>query len=294
MRLRSLSALILCAALGTAEAQDRVAARSDGFVGAFGWRGSDPQLGGMSALEIGADGSSFTALSDRGGWTQGRLVRDAGGRIVRVEAAPVRLLRGKGKAPLAAGRNDSEGLAVAPDGSAYVSLEGVARVLHYPRLDGPAENLPLAPAFRKMRRNASLEALAISPDGALYTLPEGRETDRGPIPVYRYRAGQWDQPFAIPRQGAFLPVGADFGPDGKLYVLERQFAGLLGFASRVRRFTPDGAGETVLQTPLGRHDNLEGLAVWRDGPGQLRLSMIADDNFRFFLRTEIVEYRISD
>ena len=35
---------------------------------------------------------------------------------------------------------------------------------------------------------------------------------------------------------------ADFGPDGQLYLLERDFGWLAGFATRVRRFTlgPDG------------------------------------------------------
>jgi len=93
-------------------------------------------------------------------------------------------------------------------------------------------------------------------------------------------------------------VAADFGPDGRLYVLERQFRGLMGFASRVRRFRLGMdrllAEETLLETAVGLHDNLEGLSVWRDAGGALRLTMIADDNFSFFQRTEIVEYRVAD
>ncbi|MEH7827727.1 esterase-like activity of phytase family protein [Gemmobacter denitrificans] len=294
MRLRTFCALIL----GCGLALDSSAAPTEtaGLVGSFIWRSDDPALGGMSAIELDPSGTGFTALSDRGGWTRGRLIRDPEGRITGLEAAPVQRLRGKGQAGLAAGRTDSEGLAVAKGGTAYVSFEGAARVLRYDRLDGPAENLPIPDAFRRMQRNSALEALAIAPDGALFTLPERSGAEDRPFPVWRYRKGTWDQPFSLPREGLFLPVGADFGPDGQLYLLERQFRGLMGFASRVRRFAITGdtisAGEVLLETRPGRHDNLEGLSVWRDAAGDLRLTMIADDNFRFFQTTEIVEYRI--
>lgn len=294
MRRRSFSTLILCALVSAVFSSD-VQAQQAGFLGSFTWRSDDPRFGGMSAIDVDATGAQFTALSDRGGWTRGRLIRNAQGRITGIEAAPVRLLNGRDDAPLKQGRNDSEGLAIAEDGTTYVSFEGPARVLRYRDIAGPAEALPIAPAFKKLRSNTALEALAIAPDGTLFTLPEqwGKEGD--PFPVFRLRpGGKWDRAFTIPKIGEFLPVGADFGPDGKLYVLERQFRGILGFASRVRRFTMDGQGETVLQTALATHDNLEGLAVWRDAQGSLRLTMIADDNFRFFLTTQIVEYRISD
>lgn len=286
-------ALALVLALHTSAGADDAGA---GFISAFNWRSSDAALGGMSAIEVAADGRGFVALSDRGRWTSGQLVRDGNGVITGVDASPLRLLSGQANAPLRKSRADSEGLAIGPDGTAHVSFEGVARVLRYARIEGSAENLPRPEAFRRMQSNSSLEALAIDGKGWLYTVPERSGREDRPFPVWRYRNGTWDQPFAIPRQGGFLPVGADFGPDGRFYLLEREFRGLLGFASRVRRFTIDGnridGGETLLQTRPGRHDNLEGLAVWQDSGGAIRLTMISDDNFRFFQRTEIVEYRI--
>lgn len=270
-----------------------------GFLGSFVWRSSDPRLGGMSAIELDANGTRFAAISDRGAWTEGRLIRDGAGLITGIQAAPLQLLRGRGEHPLARLRADSEGLAIAPDGVAYVSFEGAARVLRYRTLGGPAENLPIPPAFRKMQFNSSLEALAVDAQGTLYTLPERSGGKDRPFPVYRFRNGKWDQPFSLPRVGLFLPVAADFGPDGRLYLLERQFHGLMGFSNRVRRFAirkgKASGGEILLQTRPGVHDNLEGLAVWRDADGAIRLTMISDDNFRFFFqRTEIVEYRVPD
>jgi len=75
-------------------------------------------------------------------------------------------------------------------------------------------------------------------------------------------------------------------------VLERHFARRQGFSSRVRRLEiGTGAVETVFQSPIGDHDNLEGLAVWRDESGAIRLTMVSDDNFRRALQeTEFVEY----
>ena len=170
-------------------------------------------------------------------------------------------------------------------------------MLEYDRPGGPAKVLPRHPDFLKLPLNGSLEPLAVDARGALYTLPERGPRDQ-PLKVYRYRDGRWDQPFSLPRKGALVPVGADFGPDGRFYLLERDFSGILGFSSRVRRFAfgPHGpdAGETLFQTAPGRHDNLEGIAVWRDPAGHIRLTMVSDDNFSLFQRTELVDYVLTD
>lgn len=268
-----------------------------GFLGAFDWRMPGAEFGGFSAIHVFPGGDRFLAITDGADWTEGRILRNAQGRITAIEAAPMRFLRGLGQDPIEDGRNDSEGIAVAPDGTVYVSFESVARVLRYARIDGPAENLPSPREFARLQRNSALEALAIGPDGTLYTLPERSGRLDRPFPVWRFRDGTWDQPFSLRRDGAFLAVGADIGPDGRFYLLEREFNGLSGFASRVRSFALSAEGlsdeRTELQTGIGTHDNLEGISVWRDAEGDLRLTMISDNNYYFFLRTQIVEYRIS-
>ncbi len=274
------------------------AALPEGFVGSYDWRIADPRFGGLSSIELTDDGTGFTAMSDRGTLFQARISRDDTGAIMAIHDVVILTLKGAGDAPLDPARNDTEGLAIAVNGTIFVSLEGPARVLRFDTPDGSAANLPTPPAFDAMQKNSSLEALAIDANGWLYTLPERSGALNAPFPVYRFRGKDWDQPFSIPRDDTYLPVGADFGPDGKLYLLERKFHGLLGFQSRVRRFVVTGdaidAGTVVLETPVGQHGNQEGLSVWRDGAGQLRLTMVSDDNFRFFLRTSLVEYRITD
>ena len=267
------------------------------LAGRLSWSMRSEAFGGLSGLELTGDGTAFTALSDRGRLVTGRILREDGeiSGVADLRMTPLKNTKG---GPLKKFHSDAEGLAIRSDGRLYISFEGYHRVWTY--RDGASEAawLPRHPDFKAMQSNASLEALAIAPGGTLYTLPERSGRKEWPFPVYRYSGGTWTQPFSLPRRGDFLPVGADFGPDGKLYLLERDFRGLFGFRSRVRRFevTPEGlAGEqTVLTSAAGQHDNLEGLSVWRDAEGAIRLTMVSDDNFNRLQRTEFVEYRLDD
>jgi hypothetical protein len=256
------------------------------------WQGgAEANFGGFSGLEVLPDGLGFIALSDRGWITEGRLVRDEDGRISAIDAAALRPLDNGSGGRLTERRSDSEGIALAPDGEIFISFEGATRVRTETGPDGVPHALPRPPAFRALDNNASLEALAIGPDGRLYTIPERSGRLDRPFPVYCYDGAAWDVAFDLPRIGPFLPVGADVGPDGLLYILERDFTGF-GFRTRIRRVALDGSGlETLLVT--SRHDNLEGLSVWQAADG-LRLTMISDDNFNWLQRTEIVEYRLQD
>ena len=262
------------------------------FLSSYTWDAPDPNFGGFSAIELSPDGGGFLAVNDRGFVARGAIARN-GPEIAAVDISTLRRLLGPTRAPLADDFNDSEGLAIGPDGTFFVSFEGEDGIRLYDGIDQPGSELMASPAFAVFQPNASLEALAIGPDGALYTMPERSGLATRPFPVYRYKSGIWDQPFDIPRRGPFLVTGADIGPDGRLYILERDFAGI-GFRSRVRRFALDGSDEAlIVQTSLRSYDNLEGISIWQDADG-LRMTLISDDNFRSFQRTEIVEYRLTD
>lgn len=265
------------------------------YQGSFHWSRKAPLVGGFSGLEVSADGSTFMAIGDRGTFVKGRITR-TGGTISGVAITPVTRLRDRSGKIIPTNRADAEGLALRNDGQFYISFEGTHRVALFRDPGIEVRDLPRHADFAGLQHNSSLEALAIGPDGAIYTMPERSGRLTRPFPVYRYRHGRWTQPFAIPRRGEFLLVGADFGPDGRLYVLERHLAGIFGFASRVRSFAVQGdrIGDErlILETRPGAHDNLEGISVWRDAGGHVRLTMISDDNFRVFQKTEFVEYRL--
>ena len=298
MRKRSVLGVTLASLLGFGLQGSAGPVPPPGLVSDFDWHGTGRYFGGFSALHISPDGAGFVAVSDAGAYTTGQFQRGTDGHIIGITSTLPVHLKGRLGIPLFHGRADSEGLAIAPNGEMWVSFEGPARVVHYATVGSHLDALPDAPDFAGMPENTSLESLAIDRDGTLYTVPETSDDPALPFPVYRFRNGVWDQPTSIPRRDAFLISDAAIGPDGRFYILERQFFGLGGFASRIRRFTLDAGRlsheETLLQTGPGVHDNLEGLAVWRDPTGQLRVTMVEDNNFLFFLRNEVVEYRLPD
>ncbi|NHF73076.1 esterase-like activity of phytase family protein [Paracoccus xiamenensis] len=267
------------------------------YVGSYVWTLPESDFGGFSGIEISDDGTNFHVVSDRAWIRWGAIERDAAGRIREMRMSGRAPLRDSQGAPLRPGRlGDSEGLAIGRDGTVWISFEGLDRIARYDDVDGPATRVPVPPEWKRIQVNEGFEALAVTPEGDLLTLPE-YAPEGGAFPVWRYRGERWDQPFSIPADPDWQAVGADMGPDGRLYLLERNFRGLLGFRSRVRRFDlgPEGitSAEELLTTGTLQYDNLEGIAVWDDGLG-IRMTMISDDNFLPVQRTELVEYRVTD
>ena len=303
MRFGTAVKLILSAAAGLALAAGAFAAsRSAGskgtaeFLGSYTWRGRQDWFGGFSALAIAKDGQSMTVLSDRATIASVALQREDGLITAAGIETPHALRDSSGKR-LRGRAGDSEGIAVAPDGTICISFEGVPRIACHRHAGSRARVLPRLAAFKTLSANKALEALAIDASGHLYTLPEGAVTRQGEFPVWRWDGQRWSQPFALPKRGDFLPVSADFGPGGQFYVLERDFS-FFGFRTRLRRWAVTSAGlsgeETLLKTAAGTHDNLEGLSVWQDASGRLRATMVSDDNFNALQVTELVEYALPE
>lgn len=265
------------------------------FVSKLELEGEQKSLGGLSGLHLFQGGEQFLAITDRGYFLQGSLIRKAGiltgGALENLK--PMIGVNGKAYKGKDA---DSEGLAVDKFGNIYVSFEANHRVRKFTNVTSPARSIERHVDFMKLQNNSGLEALAVSDLGYLYTLPERSGDENRPFPLWRSKRGNWQIFDQIPRRGRHLPVGADIGPDGRFYLLERDFRGLFGFGSRVRSFalTDTGLSDeiTLLQTALGEHDNLEGISVWRASDDTLRVTMISDDNFQFFQTSELVEYKL--
>ncbi|WP_146347107.1 esterase-like activity of phytase family protein [Phaeobacter marinintestinus] len=266
------------------------------YLGSYEWTGAGGWFGGFSAIELDPDGLGLFALTDRGFFARALIDREAG-LIADITVDEWWWLRSSTGGRLSKGITDAEGLDIEPDGTMHISFEGSHRVATYDTPDSAAQVRSRAATFAGMGANKSLEALAQDDQGRLYTLPEGSRDAHGGIPVYRLENDRWTVPFSLPSSRGFQPVGADFGPDGRFYLLERGFS-VIGFRTQLRRwsFGADGpeAEATLIRTAFGTHDNLEGLSIWRDEVGILRATMISDDNFKSFQRTEIVEYALPD
>ena len=256
----------------------------------FEWEDPADWFGGFSAIEVRDGGHEAFVVSDRGQTLTIRIERDETGIAAVIPDAPVQVRNHLGD-PIDGPIADSEGLALLPEGGFCISYEALARVACYADQNSAATPLRRPKDFREIEGNRALEALAVGPRGDLFALPETAPKD-GRVPIYRWSEGTWSIAGHLPVAGRFRPVGADFGPDGHLYVLERGVR--LGFRSRIRRIRFDdaqspGSVETIWISETRAFDNLEGISIWTDKAGQVWATMISDDNFMFFQRTEIVE-----
>lgn len=250
----------------------------------------DPRFGGFSALHLAANGQDCLLMSDRGLFVALRLLRDAEGDLLDAEVlslTPMLGLRGEG---LRAGGRDSEGLAMGPDGSLYVSFEGAGggKIWRYRRPGAQAEAMPFSRSFASLPKNGALEALAMDPQGRLVAMPEDPPGPK--LPLYRLEAQGWREIALLERTEGLKPVALDYGPDGALYLLERGFMAPV-FQSRLSRLTlGPSTGRTVLwHSGWGQYGNLEGLSITLRSGRELRATMVADNNQLPFLANEMIE-----
>jgi hypothetical protein len=192
---------------------------------------------------------------------------------------------------------DTEGLALAPDGTVFISYEQDQRLRRYDLAKGQETAISTPPDFAAFGKNSGLEALARQANGHLLTLPEVPVSRRAGFPLWRWDGTDWERIAHLPARDGFLAVGADIGPGGRFYLLERRMT-VFGFQSRIRRWDMDTGLPTnersLLTTPAGMFANLEGLSLWQDAAGGWRATMVADDNFWPIMRTQIVEYAITE
>ncbi|MEL7216515.1 MAG: esterase-like activity of phytase family protein, partial [Pseudomonadota bacterium] len=265
-------------------------------VGQIVWREPGlPGFGGLSGLIVSPDGGSLTAVTDRGQMLEARIERSAQGTLASVAVTRFEDLTDPTGAPLARFATDAEGLAQAADGGLFVSFEGRHRIARLPRPFARPRPIPASPAFVAFSSNSGLEALAVDAVGDVYALAE-QSADR--IPVFRWDGTDWDQPFDIPGDPFFRPTGADFGPRGRLYLLERGFNLLAGFRIRVRRFERVTGGwsdgEIVFLGAPNAYDNAEGISLWTTAAGEQRLVIVSDNNFQALQRTLLTEFRLQE
>lgn len=262
-------------------------------------RSDATEFGGLSALELSPTGDQATVVSDTGMIYHFDLLRHEDGSIKHVHLHPgTRLLMEGGINPDEKLLRDTEGLAIGADGTMFLAAESKMRLLTY----APASDTPKASRLPELRpnipKNVGYEALAVDQRGRLYTLAESSGSLNLPFSLMRREAeSEWEEIYALPRAGGFRPVGADFGPDGHLYVLSRAFSGF-AFSTRIDRVRFDGdhviGQDRLFSGRYGQFDNLEGIAIWQPKGKSIRALTISDDNFSSLQRSLLIEFVLKE
>lgn len=279
-------------------------------IGALLWRGgialdfpdAGGRFGGLSALEVKADGSEALVLSDRGRWFRLHLDYDEKGRLAGAELADEGSLMGPDGKALSGVNADAEGLTRLADGSTIVSFEQRHRLLRYPPGEPPFARTPALvpppPGIEAAPANEGIEAVAFLPDGRMVAFAEGLRATAQMGYAWLGDGQNWT-PMSWTRTGSYVPVGAAALPDGDLLVLERRFdlGGLASRLSRVeartlRRGAPIAGTELARLEPPYISNNFEGVAVRRGPRGQSLVYLVSDDNFAPTLRTLLVMFEI--
>ncbi|ESR24112.1 esterase-like activity of phytase family protein [Lutibaculum baratangense] len=282
------------------------------FIGGLQLDSRDDRFGGLSGLEISADGRDLLMVTDTGNMIQARLEEEAGrpARLVDVEAWP--LVGADGRRLGGKHGSDAEALRRAPDGKrVLVGFERDNRVLSYeaspegrvtePRL------VPVPDAVRDLPHNQGLEALAVAPPGTPrpgLTVMFG-EAERGDGRLHGWvldAQGRELGTIYAEASDDFSATDAVFTDEGDLILLERRYKPLFGVAMRIRRFAEASiepgavlAGDTLITARMNYVvDNMEGIAFHRDEEGRAILTVVSDDNFNILQRNLLLRFEIVD
>lgn len=279
------------------------------FVGGVELSSPEPLFGAFSSIRF-RDQQSFVGVFDTGYWIEGRILRDAGGRLAGLEAVRLApLLDASGRESASKFHVDAESLALDGD-RAYVGFEQRHRVLSYGPLSDLGKALPSAPiAFPFdldiLHSNGGFESLVIARQGseiagALVAISEKSFDDNGNI----YAAivgGPLAGEFRVRPRDNFEITDAAYLPDGDLLLLERRFSIATGVGMRLRRIEgasirPDAVvdGEILFEANYrSQIDNMEGLDVLPEPDGSVRLIVVSDDNHSILQRTLMLEFRLT-
>lgn len=279
------------------------------FLGGIEMSSTNALLGAISSIRFRPDRTSFVAVMDTGHWVEGKINRDAKGRLSGVgDLTVTSMMDANGRSEQVKQLMDSEGLALR-DGQALVSYEQVHRVDVYPdpgfAQSRPVKSLPILIPQKALRGNRGLETVVVSPkDGPLaggVVVVAELSFDKADHLLAAVLDGPRKGIFGIVQKDPFAVTDGAFLPNGDLLLLERRFSFAEGIGMEIRRIKADdikpGAvvdGEVLLQADMGNQiDNMEGLDVVVQPDGEIRIIVVSDDNHSILERNLMLEFRLA-
>ncbi|MEO6378013.1 MAG: esterase-like activity of phytase family protein [Caulobacteraceae bacterium] len=249
-------------------------------------------LGGLSDLKVTADGA-LTAETDEGAQLTAHIRLSPTGRLVGLDHAKIRLLRGLDGQPLSGKvESDAEGVAVWPNGDLMVSFEHNHRIWLYPHGDGTPHPVPMP--NEAMPENEGMEGLALAPGEGPDAYWVGIEA--GSIWLCHLQGGCARTPGQFPPPPEYRLSGLADTPRHDLVVLNHAWDVVRGsrivmsvISDPARNAAPKVLGQLRLAPPL-TVDNFEGVAVVPRPDGTWRFYLIVDDNFSKLQRQLLVAF----
>ncbi|MBI4526424.1 MAG: esterase-like activity of phytase family protein [Deltaproteobacteria bacterium] len=274
------------------------------FLSGFELKSSDPRFGGFSGLTLSADGTVLYAVSDRGYWASAKMRHDSEARLSGLDSWEMDSLLTPEASTVSGPLTDAEALARdRDDGSLIVGFEQIHRLWRYrpppAGLRVPPQPVPIPAELQKAPRNGGIEAVTVLLDGRIFILAEEFENPDGRLKGWLIDSQNFSE-MSYVHSDRFRPTDMATLPNGDVLVLERRYGFLGNWGARFQRLSRESlrpgarvAAEEIarIEPPLTL-DNFEGLAVHKDEKGNLFIYIISDDNYSFFQRTLLLQFRL--
>lgn len=279
-------------------------------VGQLRYRGgielSSPDIlfGGLSGLEVTADGKKLVAMSDNGRWVSLTLLYDKHGNLTGAADGVMKpIKRAEGFAKSGNWR-DAESIARDGAGGYFVAFERLHRIWHYrtpPKdpFDAVPIPLPGPTDIEEQPNNGGIEGLVRLCDRRLFAISEQAAADEDAVKAWVFDGKRWKN-LRYATTENFQPTGAATLPNCNVAVLERSFAVSQGVRSRVvvipaKDIRPDATirGEEVARlVPPVTVDNMEGITARKGDNGEPLIYLVSDDNFSPLQRTILLMFEL--
>jgi hypothetical protein len=262
------------------------------YRGGLELRSVEPRFGGLSDLRVLDGGRRLVSVSDCGTALLADLRYDERGNLGGMSEPRLQRLVAPGGRPLAAGEEDAESMALAPDGAIITGFEQRHRLWRYPPGAGPftlaPDPLQPPPGSAALDADHGFEAALSFEDGRLLLLSEALRGQKAAL-GWIEKGAVWEE-FALPLlylddapDEPFRPTALALLPGGDVAVLERRYPPM---AVRIRRLARaalengrDLTGEELARfAPPLTTDNYEGLEVSMGPDGLPRVFVLSDDN----------------
>ena len=255
---------------------------------------NEKDYGGFSGLLIKNSGTEALVVTDKSFFFVLQLRRDDNDFLTGYSVIKKgRILSSKGEH--LNGRNtDSESIAMDANNNYFISFESNHRIMMHTEVEGKGIFVPKHPMFRKLSVNKGIEALAIDNENRLIAIPEKPPLGISDIPIFRLQNNNWEIIKYVKIEDNFQVTDAEILPMGLLLILERKFSWTQGFKTRFRLISLDKFDNTepiiVFTSTANQFDNLEGMTLWKDKKGEMRILTVSDDNFHPLQQSEIREF----